>query len=911
MKENMDNKKRVYTFGNGQAEGSAGMRNLLGGKGANLAEMNLLGIPVPPGFTITTEVCTEYYTLGKDKVVELLKPEVEKAIEGVEKLMRSKFGDKKNPLLVSVRSGARASMPGMMDTILNLGLNDEIVEGLAEKTGNPRFAWDSYRRFIQMYGDVVLGLKPANKNDVDPFEAVIEQLKEERGVKLDTELTVDDLKELVKRFKALVAERTGKEFPLSVYEQLWGAICAVFDSWMNERAIFYRKMEGIPAEWGTAVTVQAMVFGNMGNTSATGVCFTRDAATGEDVFNGEYLINAQGEDVVAGIRTPLQITKQGSQQWAKLAGISEEERKEKYPSMEESLPQIYKELNEVQEKLEKHYKDMQDMEFTVQEGKLWLLQTRNAKRTGTAMVKTAIDMLHQGIIDEQTALLRVDPLRLDELLHPIFDKNAIKKAKVIAKGLAASPGAASGKIVFNADDAAEWAARGEKVIMVRIETSPEDLAGMAAAQGILTARGGMTSHAAVVARGMGKCCVSGAGSLKIDYTQKTMEADGIVLREGDYISLNGSTGDVYLGQIPTQEAELDADFAELMTLADKYSSMKVRTNADTPHDAAVARKFGAVGIGLCRTEHMFFEGMKIKAMREMILAENEAGRRKALEKILPYQQADFEGIFEVMDGFPVTVRLLDPPLHEFVPHDEKGQKEMAEAMGLPLQKIQQRVEELHEQNPMLGHRGCRLGNTYPEITEMQTRAILGAALKLKSKGIKIIPEIMVPLVGIKKEFLEQERIIRDTAEKLFAEKGDRIDYKVGTMIEVPRATLIADQIAENAEFFSFGTNDLTQMTFGFSRDDIASFVPEYIEKKIIEKDPFQVLDQEGVGQLIKLGVEKGRSTRSDLKVGICGEHGGEPSSIEFCYRVGMNYVSCSPFRVPIARLAAAQAALKN
>jgi len=907
----MDNKKRVYTFGNGQAEGSASMRNLLGGKGANLAEMNLLGIPVPPGFTITTEVCTEYYALGKDKVVELLKPEVEKAMEGVEKLMRSKFGDKKNPLLVSVRSGARASMPGMMDTILNLGLNDEIVEGLAEKTGNPRFAWDSYRRFIQMYGDVVLGLKPANKNDIDPFEAVIEQLKEERGVKLDTELTVDDLKELVKRFKALVAERTGKEFPLSVYDQLWGAICAVFDSWMNERAILYRKMEGIPSEWGTAVTVQAMVFGNMGNTSATGVCFTRDAATGEDVFNGEYLINAQGEDVVAGIRTPLQITKQGSQQWAKLTGISEEERKEKYPSMEEALPEIYKELNEVQEKLEKHYKDMQDMEFTVQEGKLWLLQTRNAKRTGTAMVKTAIDMLHQGIIDEQTALLRVDPLRLDELLHPIFDKNAVKKAKVIAKGLAASPGAASGKIVFNADDAAEWAARGEKVIMVRIETSPEDLAGMAAAQGILTARGGMTSHAAVVARGMGKCCVSGAGSLKIDYAQKTMEADGIVLREGDYISLNGSTGDVYLGQIPTQEAELDADFAELMTLADKYSSMKVRTNADTPHDAAVARKFGAVGIGLCRTEHMFFEGEKIKAMREMILAENEEGRRKALEKILPYQQADFEGIFEVMDGLPVTVRLLDPPLHEFVPHDEKGQKEMAEAMGLPLQKIQQRVEELREQNPMLGHRGCRLGNTYPEITEMQTRAILGAALKLKSKGIKIIPEIMVPLVGIKKEFLEQERIIRETAEKLFAEKGDRIEYKVGTMIEVPRATLIADQIAENAEFFSFGTNDLTQMTFGFSRDDIASFVPDYIEKKIIEKDPFQVLDQEGVGQLIKLGVEKGRSTRSDLKVGICGEHGGEPSSIEFCYRVGMNYVSCSPFRVPIARLSAAQAALKN
>jgi len=907
----MSNTKRVYTFGNGKAEGKADMKNLLGGKGANLAEMNLIGVPVPPGFTITTDVCNEYYEVGKDKVVELLKPEVEQALANVEKLMNSKFGDVVNPLLVSVRSGARASMPSMMDTILNLGLNDEVVAGLTKKTGNPRFVWDSYRRFVQMYGDVVLGMKPVNKNDIDPFEEIIEHVKEAKGVKLDTELTVDDLKELVRKCKAAVKKQTGHDFPESAYEQLWGAICAVFDSWMNERAILYRKMEGIPAEWGTAVSVQAMVFGNMGNTSATGVCFSRDAATGEDIFVGEYLINAQGEDVVAGIRTPQQITKEGSRRWAVLAGVSEADRVAKYPSMEESMPEIYKELDALQTKLENHYKDMQDMEFTVQEGKLWFLQTRNGKRTGAAMVKIAIDMLHQGMIDEKSAILRVDPLKLDELLHPIFDKKALKEVKVVAKGLAASPGAATGRVVFNADDAAEWASEGEKVVMVRIETSPEDLAGMAAAQGILTARGGMTSHAAVVARGMGKCCVSGAGALKIDYASKTIEVDGLVIKEGDYISLNGSTGDIYLGKVATKEAELDADFAELMALADKNARMTVRTNADTPHDASVARKFGATGIGLCRTEHMFFEGEKIKAMREMILAEDAEGRRVALAKILPYQQADFEGIFEAMEGCPVTVRLLDPPLHEFVPHDDKGQQEMAEAMGVSLKAIKQRVDALHEQNPMLGHRGCRLGNTYPEITEMQTRAILGAALALKKKGIKALPEIMVPLVGIKYEFNEQEKIIRETAAKLFEETGDSIDFKVGTMIEIPRAALTAAKIATKAEFFSFGTNDLTQMTFGYSRDDIASFLPIYLEKKILKNDPFQVLDQNGVGQLVKMATENGRAVNPKLKVGICGEHGGEPSSVEFCHRVGLNYVSCSPFRVPIARLAAAQAALKE
>ena len=887
------------------------MRNLLGGKGANLAEMNLIGVPVPPGFTITTEVCSEYYDLGKDKVVELLKSDVEKAIANIETLMNSKFGDVANPLLVSVRSGARASMPGMMDTILNLGLNDEVVEGLSRKTNNPRFAWDSYRRFVQMYGDVVLGMKPTNKDDIDPFEAIIEEVKEAKGVKLDNELDVEDLKTLVAKFKAAVKAQTGKDFPTSAYEQLWGAICAVFDSWMNERAILYRKMEGIPAEWGTAVSVQAMVFGNMGDTSATGVCFSRDAGNGEDLFNGEYLINAQGEDVVAGIRTPQQITKIGSQRWAERAGISEEERAAKYPSMEEAMPEIYKQLDELQTKLENHYRDMQDMEFTVQEGKLWFLQTRNGKRTGAAMVKIAIDLLHQGMIDEKTALKRIEPNKLDELLHPVFDKVAEKQAKVWVKGLPASPGAATGQIVFFADDAAKWYADGKKVVMVRIETSPEDLAGMAVAEGILTARGGMTSHAAVVARGMGKCCVSGAGALEIDYKNKTVEVDGVKLKEGDYISINGTTGTVYVGKVETKAAELSGDFAELMTLADKYTKLQVRTNADTPHDATIARNFGAVGIGLCRTEHMFFEGEKIKAMREMILAEDAEGRKKALAKILPYQKEDFKGIFKAMAGCPVTVRLLDPPLHEFVPHDLKGQAEMAEAMGVSVKEIQKRVESLCEHNPMLGHRGCRLGNTYPEITEMQTRAILGAALELKKEGIEAKPEIMVPLTGILYEFKEQEKVIRETAAQLFEEMGDSIDFKVGTMIEIPRAALTADRIASSAEFFSFGTNDLTQMTFGYSRDDIASFLPVYLEKKILKVDPFQVLDQKGVGQLVRMATEKGRAIRPDLKCGICGEHGGEPSSVKFCHKVGLNYVSCSPFRVPIARIAAAQAAIED
>jgi pyruvate, phosphate dikinase len=798
-----------------------------------------------------------------------------------------------------------------MDTILNLGLNDDVVEGLTRKTGNPRFAWDSYRRFVQMYGDVVLGMKPENKEDIDPFEEIIEDVKKAKGVKLDNELEVEDLKELVKRFKAAVKKQTGKDFPTCAYDQLWGAICAVFDSWMNERAILYRKMEGIPAEWGTAVNVQAMVFGNMGDTSATGVCFSRDAATGEDLFNGEYLINAQGEDVVAGIRTPQQITKIGSQRWAELAGVSEADRVAKYPSMEEAMPEIYKELDEIQTRLENHYHDMQDMEFTVQDGKLWFLQTRNGKRTGSAMVKIAMDLLRQGMIDEKTAIKRIDANKLDELLHPIFDKEALKKAKVLTRGLPASPGAATGQIVFFADDAAEWHAKGHHVVMVRLETSPEDLAGMAVAEGILTARGGMTSHAAVVARGMGKCCVSGAGALNVDYKNRTVEIDGVKLKEGDYISINGSTGEVYEGEVHTKAAELSGDFADLMTLADKYARLKVRTNADTPHDAQSARNFGAVGIGLCRTEHMFFEGEKIKAMREMILAENAEDRKKALAKILPYQQDDFKGILRVMAGYPVTVRLLDPPLHEFVPHDEKGQQEMAEAMGVSLAYIRQRVEALHEQNPMLGHRGCRLGNTYPEITQMQTRAILGAALDLKKEGVETHPEIMVPLTGILYEFKEQETVIRAEAEALFAERGERIDFLVGTMIEVPRAALTADRIATSAEFFSFGTNDLTQMTFGYSRDDIASFLPIYLHKKILKVDPFQVLDQKGVGSLIRMATEKGRSVRPTLKCGICGEHGGEPSSVKFCHKVGLDYVSCSPFRVPIARVAAAQAAIEE
>ena len=903
--------KRVYTFGNGLAEGNASMRNLLGGKGANLAEMNLIGIPVPPGFTITTEVCNEYYKLGKDQVVELLKEEVAAAVKNIENLMNSTFGDPTNPLLVSVRSGARASMPGMMDTILNLGLNDVVVEGLATKTGNPKFAWDSYRRFVQMYGDVVLGMKPESKEEIDPFEAIIEKVKEEAGVVLDKDLSVENLKDLVAQFKAAVKAQTGQDFPTDAYEQLWGAICAVFKSWNNERAILYRRMEKIPDEWGTAVSVQAMVFGNMGDTSATGVCFSRDAATGENLFNGEYLVNAQGEDVVAGIRTPQQITKIGSQRWAEMQGISEEERASKYPSMEEAMPEMYKELDAIQARLEDHYKDMQDMEFTVQEGKLWFLQTRNGKRTGAAMVKIAMDLYRDGIIDDKTALKRMEPEKLNELLHPVFNPTALAKAKVIANGLPASPGAATGRIVFFADDAAKWAEEGEKVVLVRIETSPEDLAGMAAAEGILTARGGMTSHAAVVARGMGKCCVSGAGNLVIDYKKRTITVDGLELNEGDYISLNGSTGQVIEGKVETKSPELSGDFAELMTLCDKYARLGVRTNADTPHDAEVARSFGAIGIGLCRTEHMFFEGEKIKAMREMILAETTKERKIALDKLLPFQKADFVGIFKAMEGLHVTVRLLDPPLHEFVPHDAKGQQMLAEAMGKSVEAVQRRVKSLEEFNPMLGHRGCRLGNTYPEITKMQTTAILGAALELKKEGKTIYPEIMVPLVGIINEFEEQKNAIVEAAEALFAAEGDSVEYTIGTMIEIPRAALTADQIAEQAQFFSFGTNDLTQMTFGYSRDDVNSFLPIYLRKKILKNDPFQVLDQTGVGQLVEMATKKGRSVNAKLKCGICGEHGGEPESVKFCHRVGLDYVSCSPFRVPIARLAAAQAAVES
>lgn len=905
------NNKRVYSFGNGKAEGKADMRNLLGGKGANLAEMNLIGVPVPPGFTITTEVCNEYFEKGQEKVVALLKDGVINGVRHTEELMGLKFGDANNPLLLSVRSGARASMPGMMDTILNLGLNDEVVEGLAKKTGNERFAYDSYRRFVQMYGDVVMNMKPVNKEDIDPFEAIIQEVKAERGIRLDNEMNVDELKTLVARFKKAIKDQTGKDFPTDPMEQLWGAICAVFDSWMNDRAILYRKMEGIPQEWGTAVTVMAMVFGNMGNTSATGVCFSRDAATGENRFNGEYLVNAQGEDVVAGIRTPQQITKEGSQRWATQQNIDESVRAQKFPSMEEAMPEIYAQLNDIQHKLEKHYHDMQDMEFTVQEGKLWFLQTRNGKRTGTAMIKIAMDLLRDGEIDEKTALKRCEAGKLDELLHPVFNKEAQAQVRVLTRGLPASPGAACGQIVFFADDAEAWHADGHSVVMVRIETSPEDLAGMTAAEGILTARGGMTSHAAVVARGMGKCCVSGAGAINVDYKARTVEIDGTVLREGDYISLNGSTGEVYFGKVDTQPAEITGDFAELMNLCNKYTKLEVRTNADTPHDAEVARTFGAVGIGLCRTEHMFFENVKIKAMREMILADTTEGRKRALEKLLPYQKQDFYGILKCMDGQPVNIRLLDPPLHEFIPHDLEGQEAMAKEMNVSVKKIQSRVQSLSEQNPMLGLRGCRLGNTFPEITAMQTRAILGAAVQLKKEGHDPHPEIMVPLVGIVNELDAQERVIRETAKKLFAEEGVEIPFKVGTMIEVPRAALTANKIAEKAEYFSFGTNDLTQMTFGYSRDDIASFLPSYLEKKILDVDPFQVLDQNGVGHLVKMAVDKGRSVRKNLKCGICGEHGGEPSSVKFCHRVGLNYVSCSPFRVPIARLAAAQAAVEE
>ncbi|MEA1973895.1 MAG: pyruvate, phosphate dikinase [Candidatus Cloacimonadota bacterium] len=907
----MKDVKRIYTFGNGHAEGKTEMKNLLGGKGANLAEMNLVGIPVPAGFTITTDVCTEYNEIGEAKLKELLWTNVEESIAKTEKIMKKKFNDKNDPLLVSVRSGARASMPGMMDTVLNLGLNDKTVQGLAKNSNNPRFAWDSYRRFIQMYGDVVVGIGPESKDDIDPFEKIIEEAKERKGIENDTELDTEDLKQMVADFKEVFQKRTNKEFPTDPWEQLWNAIIAVFASWNNERAILYRRIEKIPNEWGTAVSVQSMVYGNMGNNSGTGVAFTRDAGTGENVFNGEYLLNAQGEDVVAGIRTPQEITLKGSKKWADRANVSEELRKSKYPSLEEQMPEVYKELNDIQMKLEKHYHDMQDLEFTIQDRKLWLLQTRNGKRTGAAMLKMAIDMVDEGLIDEKTALLRVAPAKLDELLHPVFNLEALAKAEVLTKGLPASPGAATGRVVFFADEAAEWKEKGEEVILVRTETSPEDLVGMDASNGILTARGGMTSHAAVVARGMGKCCISGAGSVKINYKKRNMMIDGLEIKEGDWISLNGSTGRVYEGKIETTDPEVSGDFEKLMIIADKFTKMYVRTNADTPKDAIVARKFGAKGIGLCRTEHMFFEGERIRAMREMILADNEAGRKKALEKLLPYQREDFEGIFEAMNGFGVTVRLLDPPLHEFVPHEDKNQQEMADEMGVDVNIIKDKVDSLSEINPMLGHRGCRLGNTYPEITEMQVRAIIEAALNAKKKGIDAKPEIMVPLIGKVEEYLMQADLIKATAEKVFAERNERIDYMVGTMIEIPRAALTAHEVAKHAEFFSFGTNDLTQMTFGYSRDDIGTFLPIYLEKGILKNDPFEVLDQTGVGQLVEMATEEGREVNNELKVGICGEHGGEPSSVKFCHRTGMNYVSCSPFRVPIARLSAAQAALED
>jgi pyruvate,orthophosphate dikinase len=899
----------VYVFGTSRTDGSADMKPLLGGKGANLAEMCRLGIPVPSGFTISTEGCTVHSERGKDALRALIEGEVQAGISFVEQEMGRSFGNASDPLLLSVRSGARASMPGMMDTILNLGLNDEAVEGLAARSGNPRFAWDSYRRFVQMYGDVVMGLKPVAKEEHDPFEVLIEMMKRQKGVELDTQLDADDLQELVARFKALIRARIGRDFPTDPWEQLWGSVTAVFESWNNDRARTYRELNDIPASWGTAVNVQAMVFGNLGNTSATGVAFTRDAGTGEDRFNGEFLVNAQGEDVVAGIRTPQQISLVGSRRWAELARVEEAERQARYPSLEELMPALYQELIDCEHRLEQHFRDMQDLEFTIQQGKLWMLQTRNGKRTGAAMVRIAMEMLQQGMIDEPTALQRVNPERLNELLHPVFEEHARLAATPIARGLPASPGAASGQIVFFADEAEQWAKGGKAVILVRQETSPEDLRGMSVAQGILTARGGMTSHAAVVARGMGKCCVSGAGAVHVDYKARTMTIDGVEHAEGEWLSLDGSTGEVFAGQLATRDAELSGDFGALMQLTDKFRRLEVRANADTPDEAAQARAFGATGIGLCRTEHMFFEGDRIVAVREMILADDEAGRRRALAKLLPMQRSDFQGLFREMSGFPVTIRLLDPPLHEFVPHDEAGQQVMAADMKVSLGKIRMRVEELHEFNPMLGHRGCRLGITFPEITEMQARAIFEAALDARAKGADPRVEIMVPLVGTVREFNAQAAVIRAVAAQVFAERGESLPYMVGTMIETPRAALVAGSIAQQAEFFSFGTNDLTQMTLGFSRDDAGHFLPTYLERGMYERDPFRSIDQQGVGLLVESAVQKGKAARPALEVGVCGEHGGDPASVAFFHRAGLDYVSCSPFRVPIARLAAAQAAI--
>lgn len=871
--------KYVYLFGTSQSEGDKEMRNLLGGKGANLAEMAQLGLPVPAGFTITTDVCTYYYHHDKT-YPSSLQGQVERAIAQVEETMNMRFGDAANPLLLSVRSGARVSMPGMMETVLNLGLNDEIVQGLIDQSGDPRFCYDVYRRFVQMYGDVVMGLRPEDEKEEDPFEALIQAKKSARGVALDSELTAADLRELVAEFKAEIARRLDRQFPEDPHEQLWNAIGAVFGSWQGQRAIRYREIEGIPHDWGTAVNVQSMVYGNMGDDCATGVAFTRNPSTGEKHLYGEFLINAQGEDVVAGIRTPQPLSE-----------------------LSDQMPQVYAQFQAICDQLEPHYRDMQDVEFTVQKDKLWMLQTRNGKRTGAAAVQIAADMVAEGLISQEEALLRVTPDQIDQLLHPTFDESSPKD--VIAEGLPASPGAATGQVVFNSQEAETQAAAGQQVILVRQETSPEDIGGMDAAQGILTARGGASSHAALVARGMGKCCVAGCESIAIDYHRELFTANGQTVNKGDWISIDGSSGQVMLGQVPTVQPSFSSAFETIMSWADDQRRLAVRTNADTPHDSAVARKFGAEGIGLCRTEHMFFEDDRIVAVREMILAADEPGRRDALAKLKPIQRRDFEGIFTAMNGLPVTIRLLDPPLHEFLPHEPAQQAQMAAEMGVPLRQIEAKITALHELNPMLGHRGCRLGITYPEIYEMQVEAIFEAAVNVRAEGVEPLPEIMIPLVGTAREFSDLKAMVNRVAVAF----GDAIDYLVGTMIEIPRAALIADRIAEEAEFFSFGTNDLTQLTFGYSRDDAGKFLPEYVQQGILADDPFQSLDQEGTGQLVRLGTERGRSTRPQLKVGICGEHGGDPSSVSFCHAVGLDYVSCSPYRVPIARLAAAQAAL--
>ncbi len=904
--------KLVYFFGNGKAEGKKELKELLGGKGANLAEMTNIGVPVPAGFTMTTEVCDLFYKNG-NRYPESLDSDVEKNIVKLESAMGMKFGDPANPLLVSVRSGAAQSMPGMMDTILNLGLNPTVVEGFAKKTGNARFVWDAYRRFITMYGDVAMGVPHDN------FERILDEQKEVIAKKTgrplseikDTELDVENLKIIVDKFKAMYKKVKGEDFPDDPRKQLWGAIDAVFGSWMNERAIKYRKINDIRGLLGTAVNVQAMVFGNMGNTSATGVAFSRNPSTGEKKFYGEYLINAQGEDVVAGIRTPQEITLEGSREWAANNNISEEERKSKYPSLEESMPEVYKQLVTIKDNLEDHYHDMQDMEFTIQEDKLYFLQTRNGKRTAAAALRIAIEMVEEGMIDKKTAILRVDPAQLDQLLHPTFKPNAKKNAKIVATGLNASPGAAVGKVVFAADEAEELAAKGEAVILVRIETSPEDIGGMNSAKGILTARGGSTSHAAVVARGMGKPCVAGCSALSINYAAKHITIGDLTIQNHDPISIDGSTGEVFLGSLETEVPSLTGNFAKLMQWADESTTMKVRANADTPIDANRAREFGAVGIGLCRTEHMFFEGSRIDSVRKMILAETKKARVKALEEIKPMQQEDFEALFTAMDGYPVVIRLLDPPLHEFLPHEKAEQEELAKQMDIPLERIRTRVSELHEFNPMLGFRGCRLGIIYDEIAAMQVSAITQAAINTHKKGIKVIPEIMFPLIG---NVNELDILVNQSKELIAREQkaaGTNIKILLGTMIEVPRAAVTSDEIAKTAEFFSFGTNDLTQMTCGFSRDDSGSFLPAYVEKNIYEYDPFQVLDQKGVGRLMKLAIDQAKPVRPDLEIGICGEHGGEPKTVKFCYSIGLNYVSCSPFRVPIARLASAHAAIAS